>query len=190
MKKPISSIIISFLLFVNVSAQNSVPENSIEWTSDLSLAWSDFQAKPNTDVIAFAETSYAIEIIPPEVMVDENNRVLNDQQLSVKAYFLKDRSWVFKEKDELLKHERLHFDIAELFARKMRKAFRELQKEGNADFYAYQKVYNKYWQECERMQRKYDRETRHGRNYDINDEWEVKIDQLLQDYKNFIINNK
>ena len=185
MKKPISSIIISLLLFVNVSAQKKVPENSIEWTSDLSLAWSDFQGKPNTDVIAFAETSYAIEIIPPEVKVDENNRVLNFRQLSVKAYFLKDRSWVFKEKDELLKHERLHFDIAELFARKMRKAFQQLQKEGNADFDAYQNVYKQYWRECAKMQRQYDHETSHGRKYKINDQWEVKVERFIQDYKDY-----
>ena len=75
---------------LNVSAQKRVPENSIEWKSDLTLEWSDFQGKPNTDVIAFAETSYSIEIFPAEVRVDENDRVLNYQQLSVKTYLLKD----------------------------------------------------------------------------------------------------
>ena len=92
MKKPISTIIISSLLFLNVSAQKSVPENNIVWKSNVTLEWSDFQTEPNTDIIAFAETSYSIEIFPAEVRVDENNRVLNYDQLSLKAYFLKDRS--------------------------------------------------------------------------------------------------
>ena len=179
MKQPIPIIIISFLLFLNASAQKRVPKNSIQWRSDLTLEWSDFQGKPNTDAIAFAETSYLIEIIPTEIKVDENNLVLNYQQLSVKAHFLKDQSWVHKETDELLKHERLHFDIAELFARKMRKAFKELIEQENADFDAYQRVYEQYWRECAKMQRQYDLETGHGRKYTINDQWKTKVDQKL-----------
>ena len=179
MKNPVLSIFISFFLFINVSAQKRVPKNSVEWKSNLTLEWSDFQAKPNTDIVAFAETSYSIEIFPAEVRVNENNRVLNYQQLSVKAYFLKDRSWVFKEKNELLKHERLHFDIAELFARKMRKAFQKLIAQKNADFNAYQQVYKQYWRECAKMQKQYDLETSHGRKYAINDQWKIKIDQKL-----------
>ena len=48
----------------------------------------------------------------------------------LKAIFSKDSSWVLKNavKDsELLQHEKLHFDITEIFARKCRKELRAIE---------------------------------------------------------------
>ena len=61
----------------------------------------------------------------------------------------------------------------------MRKAFKELIEQENADFDAYQRVYEQYWRECAKMQRQYDLETSHGRKYAINDQWKTKIDLKL-----------
>ena len=175
--------LISFcgLSMSNEDALGQSNASDIEWNKNLQLEWSDFTSKPDTTVLGFALTSYELKIIPRDVKVDENNNVLNYQDLTVKAFFLKDKSWVFKRTPDLLEHERLHFDIAAFFARRMRKAFDELIQKGIADFDAYQQTYNKYWRECAVMQRKYDRETRHGKDITANKQWRSKVEALLKD---------
>lgn len=171
---------ICWLLMSSEGLLGQSKDPGIKWKESVQLEWSDFKARPDTNVLGFALTSYELKIIPQDVKVDENKNVLNYQDLTVKAFFLKDKSWVYKKTPELLDHERLHFDIAALFARKMRKAFDELIQKGIADFDAYQETYKKYWRECAKMQRKYDRETRHGRDMTANREWSQKVEALLQ----------
>jgi hypothetical protein len=167
-------------------SKSIVNDSIIEWNLKYKLSWSDFLGKPDEDIFGSAMTSYKIEIIPSEVKVDENDRVRGYENLSVKANFYKYYSWAIENNIQLLHHEQLHFDIAELFARKIRKEFKKSQLNKEARFTTYLEHYNLLWKECREYQKRYDHETRNGLETEINEKWIVKINEeleVLQDSK-------
>ncbi|SFS80998.1 DUF922 domain-containing protein [Lutibacter maritimus] len=151
-------------------------DSIIEWDENQKLTWSDFLDKPDeNDSVGDALTSYKIEIVPSNVVVDENDRIQNFRNLTVKANFYKYHSWYIENTDDLLEHEQLHFDIAELFARKMRKEFIKMQNDNESKFDIYSNCYSRLWKECRIMQQQYDYETSHGREKAMNQKWFDKI---------------
>lgn len=169
---------IFLILFLILSIQLNA-QSTIKWSKDKNLTWSDFKGSPNIDIIAYALTAYKIEILPSDVQVDNDNNIQNYKAITVEAIFYQNESWVYEKSDYLLKHEQLHFDIAGLYAHKIRMAFDKLKKEKNANFNAYSEVYQKLWAECLETQKIYDRETHHGQLVKENDEWINKINTEL-----------
>ena len=158
-------------------------QSTIEWSRDYKLKWSDFKAEADTTILAFANTVYKIEILPTNVSVDSNNHIQNYEALTAVAQFYTKLSWVYEEDDNLLKHEQLHFDIAELYARKLRIEFGKLKQEKIANFNTYSAAYNKLWTECKALQMKYDSETNHGILIEQNQKWENDIIHKLNSIK-------
>ncbi len=165
--------------------KSMVNDSILEWNSKDGLSWSDYLGTPNEDVFGYAMTSYKIEIIPSDVLVDENDMVIGYENLSVKANFYKYYSWTIDRSNNLLQHEQLHFDIAELFARKMRKEYRKSQANKDASFNTYLELHNFFWKKCRKYQIKYDDETRHGLEEEINEKWIVKVNEELEVLKDF-----
>lgn len=104
----------------------------------------------------------------------------------VHAYFLPKESWVLSEKmtEALLAHEQLHFDIAELFARKMKMTFAEYELpvktfiDKKAD-QRMEKAYHQIFKEMMEMQHLYDEETGHGTDVKAQEEWVSQIKNKL-----------
>lgn len=174
---------ISLLLLIGFT--NSNAQSIISWSSQQKLNWSDFKGIANTDIYAYAQTSYKIEIQPSNVSVDENNNVVGYKSLTAIANFYTKHSWVYEKDDYLLLHEQLHFDIAELYARKMRMEFHKLKVKKIANFDSYAAVYNRLWNQCRSTQKKYDKETNHGQSRAKNDEWIQKIASQLDTYNSY-----
>ncbi|GAA4282323.1 DUF922 domain-containing protein [Gaetbulibacter aestuarii] len=164
-------ITLSLLLTLVLQSLGLAQSAYIPWSKDTRLQWEDFQAEPNLNIIGYAQTSYKIEILPRNILVDENNNIQNPNVLKAEAHFYKNESWVFKKDDNLLAHEQLHFDIAALFAFKIRKEFSKLSKNKIRGFDTYLRVYKDLWRACDVLQKKYDRETNHGLNWDKNKIW-------------------
>lgn len=169
----ITPSIFVFIAFICSTKLNG--QETIKWSNDKKLTWSDFKGSPNLDVIAYAQTAYKIEILPSDVLVDDNNNIQNYEDMTVEAVFYTNESWVYEKSEYLLKHEQLHFDIAALYAYKIRMAFDTLIKEKNANFESYLKVYKKLWTKCLETQKTYDSETQHGQLVKENNEWIEKI---------------
>jgi len=93
------------------------------------LRWSDFQASHNLLVSASvgAYTSATIRAV-----IDENEH--GRPTFLVECFFTKKESWVrdscAEHNQALLAHEQLHFDIAELFARKIRQKLTQCIRTG------------------------------------------------------------
>ena len=177
-----STSFILVIVFYVIASTGLNAQSTITWTKDVPLKWSDFKAIPNTEILAYAQTSYKIEIIPSDVSVDQNNTIQNYKSLNVVANFYTNHSWVFKEDHDLLNHEQLHFDIAGLYAHKMRLEFNKLKENDIANFDAYMSVYNNLWAECRAIQKKYDNETNHGLITTENNRWiaaiSIQLDQI------------
>lgn len=135
-------VIILFICNSEIFSQS----NKICWNENRKLTWDDFTVKSIDSSQNFsATTSYEMKV----------KFKLN----SVIPYFIKDESWVLlseKSSLDLLEHEKLHFDIVELFARKMRYEF-EISKENNLE-----KIYDCNMLILKEFQHRYDRETNHG----------------------------
>ncbi len=110
----IFAILISFVIIGSSSKPDS---NTILWSEDRPLTWDDFQGRPdyNYDAVS-ALTSSGIM----HMKGCENGKII----YKIEAYFEKDFSWVKPEAytDHHLEHEQIHFDITQLYAKKLEHA--------------------------------------------------------------------
>ncbi len=157
----------------------------IVWKKSQRLEWKDFAGEMDADVFGTAKTVYKIEIVPIEVYVDENDNIQNIEQLSVIAHFYKNLSWTASRNVALLAHEQLHFDIAELYARKIRKRFSEMKNIQEFRFSQFQTEYSKLMNACKSFQKKYDKETKHGSIININNQWIKTIKNSLRELEDY-----
>jgi len=133
------SVVYISLTFDNNPIQD---DNKILW-SKTKLTWDDFMGiRPSdmSDIVA-AEIKGSIEIVD----VPMKNNI---PRPVVHCYFVKDQSWTKVNTATALAHEQLHFDIYEMFARKIRKSFVVMNRKKVSDFNEYQKVYSQLIKEC------------------------------------------
>ncbi|MCX2740410.1 hypothetical protein [Pontibacter anaerobius] len=168
-------------LFISVSAHCQTNELLL-WTEGDKLTWDDFKGVPkNTDYDAGSALMISYTVCKRSVW---NGKVI----LKVDCTFDRDVSWVSGEKtDLLLSHEQLHFDVAELFARRLRKEFAVNKLnidnvDNNAKSYS-----DRIRLEYENFSSLYDIDTQHGTVKEKQLEWEIKVKKelkALESYKN------
>jgi hypothetical protein len=155
MKRPL--ILICALLLTLSSAWTTInfsTDGYLPWSEERKLSWSDFRGDINTFSGADAATAIHITARPYYY----KKRLF----YNVEAYFIPDESWCRSKSQELLDHEQLHFDIAELYARKARKKISEYRQMGVRDVNEYNLAVSKILEESNRFDREYDRHTIHG----------------------------
>ena len=148
----LSILIVIIFSLVSFTKAKYVDDNTdqILWKSERKLVWDDFKGiadTSRTNVDAF--TSYKIEITDSYFEKD-----IPKYKLS--CFFIKSKSWTKTNTKQALDHEQLHFDIAEIFARKIRKAFDSLNLKKCSDTNKYNEVYYHLGKECDIYQDKYD----------------------------------
>jgi predicted secreted Zn-dependent protease len=98
----------------------------------------------------------------------------------VNAYFYPNESWYKPELCDAntLAHEQLHFDISELFARKMRN---RLDRTSFSDDVKAEvrKIFKDILDELKDFQARYDMETNYSRNRGKQAEWDLAITEAL-----------
>ena len=173
------SLIISFcFVFGFIGAQEKPINNSniIQWQKDYRLKVEDFQKEFNSKM-SHSHAAYKIEFYPSSVVVDVHDYIQGYENLTVVAEFHKNESHFNPEYEkDLLEYERLTFDIAELFARKIRKRFKKLKAQKEKRFSAYNYEYGVLWKACKQYQLDFNRATNSGWDSPkAMTEWEVKI---------------
>jgi hypothetical protein len=159
---------------------SSKSADTLYWQEDLKLRWDDFQSreKIKTDYAAFTYT-----IITLNYSLSHSGGAYQPK-FTVKCAFQRSRSWVDRDDPaamsaEILAHEQLHFHIAEITARKLRKALKSKRYTKN---YAREinELYERELNAGEEMQQSYDRESQHGINDSAQKRWAEKVPKLLQ----------
>lgn len=149
-------------------------KNEIKWSSGVKLKWDDFQGKPDSGSSYKAMTTTSIRTVPNEF----TEEVVDYDFLCL---FDKKDSWKKIEADALLKHEQLHFDIAELATRNLRKEFSEHRfvslKGVNAHL---KKVFSNAVAMRKKMGQEYDADTKHGIVEEEQRKWETKVAEELK----------
>ncbi|RNC88541.1 MAG: DUF349 domain-containing protein [Allomuricauda sp.] len=169
--------ICALLLFSIGSSFSQEIEESILWSPDIRLEWSNFKGSVPPDAVPAATTAsgisykYSANLLHHEVDLD----------FEVSAFFYPRESW-YKPRvcdDNILQHEQLHFDISELYARKMRfqlqrTAFSKNVKQEIRD------IYREILKELKDFQDRYDWETNFSRNKEAQQEWNARIAEALE----------
>ena len=156
-------------------------EVKMVWQKNRRLNWSDYQGKEQKR-FAVASTVYSMY---RTVYIDSNKNIM----ASVKAIFYPRDSWKSSYIDDVvLTLEQKHFDIVELYARKLRKQLSELKVKDETD--AQNKLDSLYIildKEMDIFQDKYDNDTDYSTAHDEQQSWIQNIDAAIDnlvDYQN------
>lgn len=137
--------ILSFFSFILLLSFVSDTEKSILWKSNNSLKIQDFKSIQK-DTLKTGNKKFlgAISSISIEVLTTQKNKN-SIPKLVVKNYFHRDQSWMMVKNTYVLQHEQIHFNISELYARKMRKSADSLAKRNITNLQTYRNMIE-YWQ--------------------------------------------
>lgn len=155
-------------------------EESLPWFNSRRLTWDDFKCAPvrNTEAVALTSTSLGISY-----------KVKNSQFVyDVTCSFSKRHSWGLLKTPYILAHEQAHFDITEIFARKLHQQLKDYRFNERSFKQDITNIYQKVVKEKEDFQELYDGQTDHSRKKVKQEEWLVRIDALLEDtapYQNY-----
>lgn len=184
MKKITSILLISILCFTGIGQINIEKPGYLIWDANLSLDKDCFLGTiPEGDTMK-AETftltdSYLVEY-------DERKLVYH-----IVCYFSKEKSWVNPKESSLkglISHERLHFDIAELHTRIIRKKLSQYidRDPSLSEFKEFiNSTFKNVMNDKKEMQEKYDLETLHGLLFQKQVEWNNKIKSELLKYDDY-----
>ena len=172
-----SLIRLTIFLLILLPVLSSSQENAYEWSPEIELKWTDFRGKPNERSIIAATTASGISYTFSALERDGYYEV----EYEVNSYFYPDQSWYRPQMcDELvLSHERLHFDITELFARKMRKEMDQTRFTENVRD-EIKEIYTRIIRELAAFQDRYDSETDFSRDKTAQLRWNQEIRIALQ----------
>ena len=116
---------------------------------------------------------------------DFNSNNNNEIQL---GYFEKNKSWVKpgEKTNHLLSHERKHFDLCEVFRRKLIKNL-EASKTYNYDSFSdeIEKIFNENFEDYTKEQERYDEETHHSQKIESQIKWNKFISKELLRLKKY-----
>ncbi len=171
MRKLFLGILIVVSLTTLFWGTNATSPDIIYWSSDYKLTWDDFEGDPN-----YKHNYKDISAITVSGIVDyrgcEDGKII----YMIKSYFEKKNSWVklSGRNAHTLAHEQMHFDITELYARKLRKALSEraFSCGQEADFENFVNNFLKGWQ---KMQEQYDIETGYSNKKEQQRVWNRRI---------------
>lgn len=175
--------LIFLCVFINISSQSKTNKKSITWKKDFKLSKADFKGKVDVNSTNVAQTGANIIIVP---FAKKSGKYL----YRVYAKFYKYKSWINTDSKIVLNHEQIHFDITELYARKMRKEIHKIKlSKKEVEEFDYRRIHKKFFKEFIAYQRKYDKETDFSRKFSVQKKWETSVKKQLSELKQFTLKN-
>lgn len=174
----ISILILYFFLSVPLLLiAQSRNEELLDWDANRRLTWADYKAKPDQDSDAAASTA--------SVLAVSYGISSAGFTYKIECRFSKTRSWGLHKTDYILSHEQGHFDIAEIYARKLHQRMSAYRFNKNNYQKELNRIYNEVADEKAAFQQQYDRETRHSIDEIKQAEWLKKISRMLEELKEY-----
>jgi len=171
-------LILPFYTINNSFAQTN---DTIYWSHSVQLKRSDFNLKIANECAKHNALAMCFNSIKTKGFIE--NKLPN---YNIKVYFLKSKSCARDTSSLLyLKHEQLHFDISELYARKMRRTISIIRHFHFSSFKLYQHFLKRINSKCDLYQDRYDSETDHSLRINNQKKWEKKIDDELNKLKEY-----
>lgn len=177
-------LIACLLLFAGLNVGFILPGSTrssnlevIHW-ENRPLTWNDFRAKPSTATSISALTASAIEY--------SYSCRGGELEMRVQAVFIPDNSWVKSDAktDYILAHEQLHFDITELYARKLRRELSE-KVSGCYEVKKIDAIAERMLKEWKKVQEAYDQDTHHSIDKEEQYQWIARVRDELYEYADY-----
>ena len=175
MKNQILKNIFFFIGFISLMNFSFVKDEFILWQENKKLKIQDFKAD-NKDTIKVNRQQFlgAISAIRIEYSSFQRNKN-SVPDFSIKTYFDPNESWMLLKNDYVLQHEQIHFDLTELYARKMRKSIESLRQKNVTNISIYRKKIQRWNAMKEKASNQFDAD---------NQDYYIKIGQKILFQKN------
>ena len=175
MKNQILKNIFFFIGFISLMSFSFVKDDFILWQENKKLKIQDFKAD-NKDTIKVNRQQFlgAISAIRIEYSSFQRNKN-SVPDFSIKTYFDPNESWMLLKNDYVLQHEQIHFDLTELYARKMRKSIESLRQKNVTNISIYRKKIQHWNAMKEKASNQFDAD---------NQDYYIKIGQKILFQKN------
>ena len=175
MKNQILKNIFFFIGFISLMSFSFVKDEFILWQENKKLKIQDFKAE-NKDTIKVNRQQFlgAISAIRIEYSSFQRNKN-SVPDFSIKTYFDPNESWMLLKNDYVLQHEQIHFDLTELYARKMRKSVESLRQKNVTNISIYRKKIQRWNAMKEKASNQFDAD---------NQDYYIKIGQKILFQKN------
>lgn len=175
MKNQFLKNIFFFIGFISLMSFSFVKDDFILWQENKKLKIQDFKAD-NKDTIKVNRQQFlgAISAIRIEYSSFQRNKN-SVPDFSIKTYFDPNESWMLLKNDYVLQHEQIHFDLTELYARKMRKSVESLRQKNVTNISIYRKKIQRWNAMKEKASNQFDAD---------NQDYYIKIGQKILFQKN------
>ncbi|GBL35585.1 hypothetical protein EMGBS15_11800 [Filimonas sp.] len=188
--------VLLLLEIIGTSFAGNDDRQTILWSRNRPLVWSDFQGKLDAKIVAQnpVEGDQVIEdgnrttIIHTEMdaycyqQIEFMSKYYGDTvTYEVKTLFNVAKSWTNSTSDYILNHEQRHFDLGEVYARKLRKYLRDSLTGYESS--VQNKIFTRYINENQEAQKRYDSLTNHSINSEAQLNYNLQIDSLLNAYE-------
>ena len=175
MKNQILKNIFFFIGFISLMSFSFVKDEFILWQENKKLKIQDFKAD-NKDTVKVNRQQFlgAISAIRIEYSSFQRNKN-SVPDFSIKTYFDPNESWMLLKNDYVLQHEQIHFDLTELYARKMRKSVESLRQKNVTNISIYRKKIQHWNAMKEKASNQFDAD---------NQDYYIKIGQKILFQKN------
>ncbi len=169
--------LLAFCLVIFLSHNCCVAQDSIPWKSGYKLKWLDFRGVPErgSDRVAITVSNIGYSLTYNSTSFT----------VRVKCVFEKRKSWTTTLDSSVLVHEQGHFDISEIFARKLRKAFREYKFNAKTVQPDLKEIFTRINSERRLYNELYDIETNSSQNHTMQVRWNKKIADELNALKTY-----
>ncbi len=144
----------------------------IVWDEARPISWTDYPVLEGyTNSVALTAVTHSVR----------GSISKGKPKFEVYVLFKIEDSWTSDTTDlTLFAHEKLHFDIAEMYGRMLRKQIEEMGKNGEKDLSKYRKAIKYLLAEFKRKSSEYDQETAHGAVQNERDRWQIFVSSELQ----------
>ena len=168
--------VLFFLLLIILGFNDSQDYETIAWSPENILTWEDFKGKAPDNDRAAATTASGISY---QFSTSGSSGEIELDYL-VSTFFYPNKSWYQPSLCDslILSHEQLHFDISELYARKMRNRLASSSYTENVKAEVKQ-IYKEVLEELEEFQNLYDDQTNFSRDLEHQLIWNNKIEEAL-----------
>ena len=159
-------------------AEDMLAEQAMPWTAARRLVWNDFRGKPPSGGPEGARTAYGLYyawFCRGETFGFRVTAALHPHRSWVKSIVVSSPH----ENPRVLQHEQTHFDLTEVFARRMRQRFDTLTGACAKPDGALKAMAQRLVDEEKAMQQRYDRETKHGLIADKQAAWSADAARML-----------
>jgi secreted PhoX family phosphatase len=176
------NLVIVALILTIFSFKKVFAQDTLYWSSGYKLKPKDFRGKPDTTASYPSISICGIKY--------NGHAKKNAVQTEAFGIFIRPKSWaVISEDDSLwLIHEQVNFDIAELFARKLRKTFSEYKFSYATVQQDLDSLYDINHEEMNTMHASYEKETNHGIDESAQSIWNHKIKSELENFEKYSSN--